>query len=89
MRLLLSVLIVLLFQVPVFSQQTPANENLNQSLGSVNQNYRGKHKYFNDDLLGNFLDSIGPQNLLIIAVVVVAGIGLIAWKNKGKGGKQT
>ena len=55
-------------------------DTLNQSLGGVDHNYRGKHKYFNDDFLGNFFDFIGPIGL----TAIVAIIGLVLWLTSRK-----
>ena len=42
--------------------QGSVNNILNQSLGSINETYRGMHQWFNDDLIGNLFSQIGQLN---------------------------
>lgn len=39
--------------------QQDVNNVLNQSLGSINDTYRGMHQFFNDDIIGNLFSRIG------------------------------
>lgn len=74
------------------AQTDPATNILNQSLGSVDQNYHGQHRWFKDDLMGNWFDGIGrgdPLSLGILAVLgaVVGAIVFVSQKtapNKSK-----
>ena len=66
------------------------NDTLNQSLGSIDEKYRGQHKWFNDDLIGNWFEGIGHGDPLCVGIlaVVVAGVGgFILWANKLKPAK--
>lgn len=67
--------------------ESQANESLRKSLGSVDQNYRGKHKWFADDFMGNLFDAIGPINLIVIAVAAL--ISYFAYTCGFKKGKES
>lgn len=68
------------------AQTDPGTNILNQSLGSIDENYRGKHKWFNDDVVGNWFEGIGRGDPLSLGVlgVVIAGVAGIIWFGKSQ-----
>lgn len=68
------------------------NDTLNNSLGTIDENYRGKHKWFNDDVVGNWMEGIGhgdPVSLGVLAVVLAGVAGIILWGNKQQKAAKT
>jgi hypothetical protein len=46
-------------EAPAFTPQGPPNCILTNGLGQIDETYRGQHKYFGDDVIGNFFDRAG------------------------------
>lgn len=66
------------------AQTDPATNILNQSLGSIDENYRGKHKWFNDDVVGNWFEGIGRGDPLSLGILAVVGavVGAVVFVSK-------
>lgn len=63
----------------VSQSQQAANNSINKSLGSIDETYRGKHKYFADDFMGIWFDGImhgDPTALGILAALAAIAGGL-------------
>lgn len=62
---------------PVSQSQQAANNSIKKSLGSIDETYRGKHKYYADDFMGNWFDGImhgDPTSLGVLAgILAIAG----------------
>lgn len=67
--------------------QNAANESLKKSLGSINDTYRGQHKWYADDFMGIWYDGLlhrDPTAWSIFAVLAAIGGGIYL-----KTGKRT
>lgn len=70
---------------PVSQSQQAANDTLKKSLGSIDENYRGQHPYYKDDILGNFFHSVSkgdPTSISILVLLAAIGGGL--WFKYGR-----
>lgn len=59
--------------------QNAANESLKKSLGSIDETYRGKHKFYADDFMGIWYDGLlhrDPTAWSIFALLAAVGGGL-------------
>ncbi len=69
----------------VSQAQQAAKDSINKSLGSIDENYRGQHPYYKDDILGNFFHSVSKGDPTSISVLVLLGaIGGGLWFKYGR-----
>lgn len=70
---------------PVSQSQQAANESIKKSLGSIDETYRGKHKYFADDFMGNWFDGMAHGDPISLSVLgVIAAIAGGVWFKFGR-----
>ncbi len=69
----------------VSQAQQAANDSINKSLGSIDENYRGQHPYYKDDVLGNFFHSVSkgdPTSISVLLLLAAVAGGL--WFKYGR-----